>query len=81
MNNLEYEYLLDYKCSFIDSQYLNIVFELMQGGSLARILDVKYKEGIKDVTLLASILKPVLQAIIYLHNNSQIHRDIKGSNV
>ena len=42
---------------------------------------MRYPEGIKDTVLLASIIKPVLEAIIYLHNNSQIHRSIKGSNI
>ena len=33
LNNLEHSHLLDYKCSFIDNQYLNLVVELMHGGS------------------------------------------------
>jgi len=53
----------------------------MDAGSLAIILKTYYPNGIKDQTLIASILKEVLLGIEHLHKNKQIHRDIKAGNI
>jgi serine/threonine protein kinase len=53
----------------------------MNGGSIERALRDKFINGIKNETLIASILKPAILAIRYLHSNNQMHRDIKCSNI
>lgn len=53
----------------------------MEGGSVLDLIRLRHPKGIRDPVLLASLLKPALQAIQYLHQNDQIHRDVKASNI
>ncbi|CBK20560.2 uncharacterized protein [Blastocystis hominis] len=52
--------------------------DFMGNGSLARIVspDVEFPE-----THIAYVCRSVLDALAYLHNNQQIHRDIKSDNI
>lgn len=80
-NLLDHPNILSYKIAFIHKQDLWLVSELMEGGSIDNIIKTKYPDGIKDQTLLATIFKEVLKGLRYLHQNNQIHRDIKGSSI
>ena len=42
---------------------------------------MKYLNGIKDQALIATVLTEALKGLKYLHQNNQIHRDIKGGNI
>jgi serine/threonine protein kinase len=53
-------------------------FEL---GSCAHILKASLPLGIKDEWVLATILRNVLEALIYLHQDGCMHRDIKAGNI
>ena len=54
---------------------------LMEAGSLNSILNYKYPTGIKDETIIATILKIILDTLAYLHEKNYIHRDIKSGNI
>ena len=54
---------------------------LFTAGSVDQILHFHYKNGIKDETIIATILKQIILGLIYFHNKCQIHRDIKGGNI
>lgn len=54
---------------------------LLGAGSVVDIMKLKHPNGIKDEVMIASILKEVLDGLLYLHNQSQIHRDIKAGNI
>lgn len=81
LNLLDHTNILSYKASFINDKELWIVCDLMDGGSFNKILEHHYPNGIKDQTIIATILKEALQGLIYLHQNHQIHRDIKAANI
>lgn len=50
-------------------------------GSLAQVIKNHFPSGIKEIKLLASILVQILRGLEYLHNNNDIHRDLKCSNI
>ena len=61
-----------------DDNYYYIVSELLEGGELnARVAKI----GCYNEKKAAYILKQILMAVNYLHNNNVMHRDLKGSNI
>lgn len=80
-NLLDHPNILSYKSTFISKQDLWLVSEVMEYGSIDKIIEARYPNGIKDQTLIATILKETLKGLIYLHQNNQIHRDIKGASI
>lgn len=71
-------------CSFVNADQLWLVTEMMDKGSCLRLMNVAkglgMGEGMSEEWL-AYILREALQGLHYLHNNGQIHRDIKPGNV
>lgn len=53
----------------------------MDCGSMGGILKYLHPNGFQDENMIASILKEVLQALMYFHDHNQIHRDVKASNI
>jgi len=80
-NLLDHPNILSYKIAFIYKQDLWLVSEIMEYGSIDKIIATRYPNGIKDQTLIATILKETLKGLVYLHQNNQIHRDIKGASI
>jgi len=81
LNLLDHPNILSYKTSFIHNKDLWIISELMQGGSIEKIMQKAYPEGLKDQALIATVLKETLQGLKYLHQNNQIHRNVRASNI
>ena len=80
-NLLDHPNILSYKIAFINKQELWLVSEIMECGSIDRIIQALYPNGIKDQALIATILKETLKGLIYLHQNNQIHRDVRGASI
>lgn len=76
-----HEYLVKYYGSFEVGSSLWILREFMDGGSIGDIMKYAYRHGFKDETLIASILKPVLEFLVSFHQDYQIHRSIGTSQI
>lgn len=74
INYLNHKNIVSYPFSFFDDAFVYLGMEYMQGGSVFYIMRDKYPDGIKEEVLLISIIKPLLEAIDYLHDNKHIHR-------
>jgi serine/threonine-protein kinase OSR1/STK39 len=71
-------------CSFVERDELWLVTQLMDKGSCLRVMHISKTMGNGDgmnEEWLAYILREALQGLRYLHNNGQIHRDIKSGNI
>lgn len=66
--------------SFVYGSKLYIVLPYLSGGSCLDIMKTRYAEGLDELCI-ATILKQVLEALIYLHKNGHIHRDVKAGNL
>ncbi|KAL6570623.1 hypothetical protein OROGR_000173 [Orobanche gracilis] len=71
-------YITDYYGSFLHQTKLWIIMEYMAGGSVADL--IQPNQPLDEVSI-AGILRDLLHAIDYLHNEGKIHRDIKAANI
>ncbi|XP_024027849.1 serine/threonine-protein kinase 24 isoform X4 [Morus notabilis] len=71
-------YITEYYGSYLNQTKLWIIMEYMAGGSVA---DLVQSGPPLDETSIACILRDLLHAIEYLHNEGKIHRDIKAANI
>ncbi|PWA74313.1 serine/threonine-protein kinase, active site protein [Artemisia annua] len=67
-------------CSFVKEHNLWVVMPFMPGGSCLHILKSAHPEGFEEVVI-ATILREVLKALVYLHHHGLIHRDVKAGNI
>lgn len=74
-------YIANFYTSFISGKYVWLVMPIYEGGSLADLLQINCPNGIEDESIIALVLKCVLNALQYLHKQGQIHRDVKCSNI
>ena len=83
IQSLKHQYLLEVKSFFVEKNYLFIVMELADGGSLKDRLHW-YKDqgqiGIPVQELLPYFLGTA-QALDYLHLENKVHRDVKPANI
>ncbi|CAN6694325.1 unnamed protein product [Malus baccata var. baccata] len=71
-------YITEYYGSYLHQTKLWIIMEYMAGGSVADLLQ---SGPPLDEPSMACILRDLLHAIEYLHNEGKIHRDIKAANI
>lgn len=71
-------YITEYYGSYLHQTKLWIVMEYMAGGSVSDLLHTGQP---LDEASIACILKDLLHAMDYLHNEGKIHRDIKAANI
>ena len=81
MGTYQHENLISSYISFIDKTELCIVMPLIDAGSCLDVLENNFPKGVSDESVIATIIKDVLQGLAYLHLNGEIQRDIKAGNM
>ncbi|XP_052179219.1 uncharacterized protein LOC127792656 isoform X2 [Diospyros lotus] len=71
-------YITEYYGSYVHQTKLWIIMEYMAGGSVADLIQPGQP---LDEMSIACIVRDLLHAIEYLHNEGKIHRDIKAANI
>ncbi|KAG9449949.1 hypothetical protein H6P81_009914 [Aristolochia fimbriata] len=80
MTLIDHPNLLRAHCSFTAEQSLWVVMPYMAGGSCLHIIKSAYPEGFEE-PVIATLLREVLKALVYLHSHGHIHRDVKAGNI
>ncbi|MBW0466232.1 hypothetical protein O181_005947 [Austropuccinia psidii MF-1] len=78
LKNLDHPNIVQYRGFVKTSDYLYIILEYCENGSLHTICK---KFGKFPESLVAVYICQVLEGLFYLHEQGVIHRDIKGSNI
>ncbi|CAG8775275.1 9270_t:CDS:2, partial [Acaulospora morrowiae] len=78
LKNLNHANIVKYKGFFKSKDYLYIILEFCENGSLHNICK---KFGKFPENLVAVYISQVLEGLLYLHDQGVIHRDIKGANI
>lgn len=81
MSRIKNENLLKTYTTCTLGHKIYIVLPIMSGGSLNHIICYKFPFGIKDISIISTILRECLQGLKCLHANNLFHRDIKSGNI
>nr|CAB3470493.1 unnamed protein product [Digitaria exilis] len=80
MSLIDHPNLLRAYCSFTHGHQLWVVMPYMAAGSALHIMKTSFPEGF-DEPVIATLLREVLKALVYLHSQGHIHRDVKAGNI
>ncbi|TFK39077.1 hypothetical protein BDQ12DRAFT_630265 [Crucibulum laeve] len=78
LKNLNHANIVKYKGFVKTREYLYIILEFCENGSLHNI---SKRFGKFPENLVAVYISQVLEGLVYLHDQGVIHRDIKGANI
>jgi len=85
MNTSRHRNIVSEHVSFIHGNFLWIVMQIVDAGACTDIMSrIKVQSGvsgIRDESIIATILRETMHGLRYLHSNAKIHRDIKGGNI
>ncbi|KAK6339353.1 putative protein serine/threonine kinase [Orbilia javanica] len=83
LSSLKHPNVTEHYLSFFKNHFLWIVMELVDYGSCAELISrshTKYRSYSDDSTC-KIILRETLKALVYIHENNLIHRDLKAANI
>ncbi|KAJ3159831.1 hypothetical protein HDU86_001483 [Geranomyces michiganensis] len=72
--------ILPYWTTFVETERMWNVTYPMKIGSFRSIMQKHYPDGLSEV-IVATTLREVLNAILYMHENRMIHNDIRADNI
>lgn len=72
---------INYNVAFIVKTELWLVMNLLGGGSCLSMLRSVAPQGIRDMDILAYILRETLLVLKHFHENQLLHRDLKAGNI
>ena len=78
MQRLNHPNIVKYIDTIRSRDYLHIVLEYIENGSLSYVLR---KFGSFSESLVAIYVAQILRGLVYLHEQGVLHRDIKGANI
>ncbi|KAF8349417.1 hypothetical protein F5887DRAFT_946059 [Amanita rubescens] len=78
LKNLNHPNIVQYKGFVKAREFLYIILEFCENGSLHNIIK---RFGKFPENLVAVYISQVLEGLVYLHDQGVIHRDIKGANI
>lgn len=76
MRHIRHEHILPCLASLFNDMEVWLVTPLMEMGSMRRILDLHFTEGIPEAAV-SPIVRDVLLGLIHLHERGIVHRAIK----
>lgn len=80
MRLVDHPNVINAYCSFIVDHFLWVIMPYMDGGSCLHLMKLRYQEGLEEAVI-AVILKETLKGLDYLHQQQQMHRDVKAGNI
>ena len=80
MKNIDSQYIVKYKQSFIEKEKLYICMEYCCGGDLAQFLKAQMGKPVAEDTVWRFALQ-IMLGLRDLHRKKILHRDIKSMNV
>lgn len=82
MRMCRHENVIAYHVAFPVRRQIWLVMPLLAGGSCANVMRAKHSAGgFEDEGVITYILRDTARAMKYLHDNMQIHRDLKAGNI
>uniref|UniRef100_A0A2P2MQN3 Protein kinase domain-containing protein n=2 Tax=Rhizophora mucronata TaxID=61149 RepID=A0A2P2MQN3_RHIMU len=80
MSLIDHPNVLRAHCSFTAGHSLWVVMPYMAGGSCLHIMKSAHPDGFEE-PVIATLLRETLKALVYLHGQGHIHRDVKAGNI